>query len=261
MPPIPSRSPSAIGAKLSALVVVLGFSPPAKADMLLVENASFENTIGQSVFNEFTFGTPFGWQRYDPSSIIGPGVVLGTLHPNGVDFFNTLAPDGSRVAILFNSARQGDGEYGIQQTLAAALQANTHYELSVEVGNIASGTDTSGTFFDLSEFPGYRIDLLAGGTVIASDTNSLTISEGQFATANVSFTSGATHAQLGQNLAIRLVNLNVIPPGFTQMTSPDLEVDFDRVALQATSAVPEPGSLTLLSLLVLGWSVQRYRLE
>lgn len=228
--------------------LVVGASTLALAAPLTVVNHGFEDTSGQTVFNEFTFGTPAGWQLYDPFGVEPDGgTFVGTLLPNGVEFFNSTAPEGQRVAILFNSGREGEGEYGFVQTLAETLQANTAYELTVEVGNIASGTATNGDFFNLDEFPGYRVDLLAGGTVIASDVNSLVIPEGEFATSTVSFTTGAADALLGQQLGIRLVNLNVIPAGFTQGTSPDLEVDFDDVALDAT-AVPEPGTLLLMAL-------------
>lgn len=218
----------------------------ASADMVTIINSGFEDTTGQTTFNEFTFGTPVGWELYNPDGLLpAAGVFTGTLLPNGTDFFNDVAPEGDRVAIFFNSAGQGDGEYGFQQTLSATLEANTHYTLTVEVGNIASGFATNGTFFNLDEFPGYRIDLLAGNQIVAQDLNSLNIAEAEFETATVSFTTGATHAQLGEALGIRLVNLNAIPAGFTQATSPDLEVDFDQVQLSAV-AVPEPGMLPIL---------------
>ncbi|MEZ6148276.1 MAG: PEP-CTERM sorting domain-containing protein [Planctomycetaceae bacterium] len=230
-----------------ALFALVFSAQTARADLITITNAGFEDTSGQTVFNEFTFGTPAGWSLYDPNSIEpDPGTFVGTLQPNGTDFFNSTAPEGNRVAILFNSGREGEGEYGFEQTLAATLQANTDYSLSVEVGNIASGFAQNGTFFNLDEFPGYRVELLAGGVVIAQDNNSLTIAEGEFATSTVNFSVGGAHAQLGQTLGIRLVNLNVIPAGFTQGTSPDLEVDFDNVTLNATS-VPEPATLWLMS--------------
>ena len=190
-----------------------------------------------------------GWTIYDPDGAIGGGFFTGTLEPNGVDFFNGPAPEGDKVAILFNSAGQGTGEYGYEQTLGSVLTANTLYTLSVEVGNIASGFAQDGTFFDLSEFPGYRVDLLAGGQVIASDLNSLAIAEAEFETATVQFQSGSAHALLGQALGIRLVNLNQIPAGFTQQTSPDLEVDFDNVRLDAV-AIPEPASVIFTAALL-----------
>lgn len=220
-----------------------------QGDEVAIINGGFEDTTGQTVFNEFTFGTPVGWTIYDPNDIHpDAGIFPGTLQPNGVDFFDTTAPEGDLVGILFNSSREGEGEYGFEQTLVDTLALNTDYSLSVEVGNIASGFATNGTFFNLDEFPGYRVDLLAGGVVIASDLNSLNIPEAEFATATVNFSTGDFHALEGQSLGIRLTNLNVIPNGFTQETSPDLEVDFDDVRLFATASVPEPNTLGLLGL-------------
>jgi hypothetical protein len=120
------------------------------------------------------------------------------------------------------------------------LQANTRYTLEVEIGNIASGTALNGQFFNLDGFPGYRVDLLAGGVVIASDNNSLAgnILEGEWGTSLLSFETNSSHLQLGQTLGIRLVNLNVVDPS---APFADLEVDFDHVRLSAI-AVPEPSS-------------------
>jgi hypothetical protein len=154
------------------------------------------------------------------------------------------APEGQRVAIAFNNSYAGAGnEYGLQQTLGDTLQANTSYTLNVLVGNIASGWSVSDDFFDLSGFPGYRIDLMAGNTVMASDSNLLasSIMEGQWGQSTVSFATGGAHAALGQNLRIRLVNLNVIDPSFPEA---DREVDFDNVMLSAV-AVPEPATTAL----------------
>ncbi len=228
------------------MIVLAGLAAHTHATDIAILNPGFEDVSGQVVFNEFTFGEPAGWDLHDPGGVIPDSEVFtGTLEPNGVDFFNATAPEGVKVSILFNSGREGDGEYGYVQTLTDTLQADTIYTLTVEVGNIASGIDRIGRFFNLDEFPGYRVDLLAGGVVIAQDDNSLVIPEAEFDTSIVSILIGGAHAQLGQNLGIRLVNLNVIPDGFTQQTSPDLEVDFDDVALSST-VVPEPSSALLL---------------
>jgi len=245
----------------ATLIFSGSLAPQAEAELIPVVNAGFEDVSGQASFNEFTFGTPAGWTLYDPDNVIpNPGVFTGTLLPNGVDFFNATAPEGNLVSILFNSDSEGEGEYGFEQTLGTTLQANTDYVLSVEVGNIASGVATNGQFFNLDEFPGYRVELLAGGLMIAEDVNSLIIPEGEFATSTVSLSVGADHPLLGQELGIRLVNLNVIPAGFTQMTSPDLEVDFDNVILTANAnAVPEPSSMLLVGMGVLGFALLRRR--
>jgi len=197
--------------------------------------------------NEFTFGALSGWDLYDPGNITsngdGPAFFIGTLTPTAPVFLTTGAAEGARVGIAFNrAATGGTGEYGLEQTLSTNLQANTTYTLDVEIGNIASGTAQSNEFFNLDGFPGYRVDILAGGVVVAQDLNALagTIPEGEFSTSTVMFTTGATHAQLGQALQIRLVNLNVVDAAFPLA---DLEVDFDNVRFDATlAAVPEPST-------------------
>lgn len=234
-----------------AAVAALSFSfaiQAAKAIPISVTNAGFEDVSGQSTFNELTFGTPTGWNLHDPNGIIpDTDVFTGTLLPNGTDFFNSVAPEGDRGALLFDRSRRDEGEYGYVQTLSDTLQANTRYTLSVAVGNIASGNAESGEFFDLSGFPGYRIDLLGGRDVIAQDLNSLVIAEGEFLISENIFETGSANAEIGQALGIRLVNLNVTPGGLGSI--PDLEVDFDDVNLDATALrVSEPGGLALFGL-------------
>lgn len=233
------------------VLALLGGLPAAvQSAPLAIVNAGFEDTSGQSTFNEFTFGTPVGWGIHDPNGLIhDPDIFPGTLQPNGVEFFNSAAPEGSRVGILFNRGQRDAGEYGFFQTLGDTLQANTRYELNVEVGNIGSGTAVSGEFFDLSGFPGYRIDLLAGNSVIAQDLNSLLIPEAEFLTATLKVDIGAFHANLGEALGIRLVNLNVTPGGGDPENPPDLEVDFDDVRLDATAlAIRAPASMSIFAL-------------
>lgn len=246
---------------LSAMVITsFAFAvPPAEAVPIAVVNGGFEDTSGQSEFNEFTFGTPAGWDLHDPENIISdPDVFVGTLRPNGTDFFNDVAPEGDRVALLFNRGQRDQGEYGYFQTLGDTLQANTRYTLRVAVGNIASGTAESNEVFDLNGFPGYRIDLLAGGLAIASDLDSLSIEEGEFLVSELVFDTGAADPELGLNLGIRLVNLNVTPDNLADIT--DLEVDLDDVTLDATAlAVSEPGSVALfgIGLFALAWQSRR----
>lgn len=229
---------------------------------LTVVNPGFEDISGETVYNEFTFGPQPGWSLYDPFSITSGGegatYYLGTLNPslngspgNYVNFPDG-APEGVRVGIAFSfHGSGGQGEWGFIQTLTDTLQAHTHYNLSVQIGNIASGVALDSTPYNLNGFPGYRVDLLAGSTVLASDNNSLagSIPEGEFALSTISFSTGASHPQLGQSLAIRLVNLNLDDlPGETQ----DLEVDFDSVSLTAT-AIPEPATTAaVLALAALG---------
>ncbi|HMP02863.1 MAG TPA: hypothetical protein PKD86_02465 [Gemmatales bacterium] len=246
-------------ARAGALALALACSATghaAAADPITIVNAGFEDTTGGIPFNEFTFGAPFGWSLYDPFNITGGGTGpvywVGTLQPTPPTFFTTGAPEGTRVGIAFNFFGSGNqGEYGLEQTLTDVLLPNSLYTLTVEIGNIASGTALNGDFFNLDGFPGYRVDLLAGGVVLASDNNSLAglIPEGEFVTSSFAFETGGFHPQLGQALGIRLVNLNVVDSAFPLA---DLEVDFDDVRLTVT-AIPEPTTLALLSVTGLYW--------
>ncbi|TWU03856.1 hypothetical protein [Neorhodopirellula pilleata] len=239
-----------------ALAVLGGVTSSIQAAPVTVINPGFEDISGESTFNEFTFGPLNGWDLYDPNGITNGGAgntyFIGTLRPTAPTYFTAGAPEGQRVGIAFNfEGSGGNGEYGMSQTLTETLQANTRYTLQVDIGNIASGTGLNGDFFNLDGFPGYRVDLLAGGVLLAQDNNSLSglIGEGDFSLSSFSFQTGATHAQLGQSLEIRLVNLNQIDAAFP---AADLEVDFDNVRLSATS-VPEPSSFGWLAIAFAAW--------
>ncbi len=233
---------------------------------LAVVNPGFEDIGGETVVNEFTFGPLSGWGLYeDPPSHVaggtGPTYFLGTLTPFEQDpignpgvfvNFPAGALEGQRVGIAFNFfGSGGEGEWGFVQLLADTLQPNTQYTLEVGIGNIASGTSMSGQDFPLDGFPGYRVDLLAGGVAVASDNNSLagTIPEGEFRLSTVSLTTDDSHPQLGATLAIRLVSLNAVDPAFP---ASDLEVDFDDVRLDATPVIAVPTlHMPLLGILAL----------
>lgn len=186
----------------------------------------------------FTVVQPAGWTVYDPGGIQGGNDVVGVLDPTGSKFFPGGAPEGIRVALTFLAEQVGQSPMGLTQVLTETLQPNTTYVLTVQVGDIESGTgarpcDVFG-FFDLDGFPGYQVQLLAGGVVIAQDDNTLaaTLQDGQFALSTVQAVIGGAHPQLGQPLEIRLINLNI--PGTAE--APGIEVDFDDVMLTATPA-------------------------
>lgn len=245
-PPIVLRRAVVLVASLFLASAEIGEAAP-----VTVVNPGFEDISGETQQNEFTFGPLNGWDLYDPGAITAGGAgatyYIGTLTPFEPDpignpgvyaNFPAGAAEGQRVGIAFNFfGSGGGGEYGMEQTLAETLAANTTYTLEVEIGNIDSATAVSGQFFELSGFPGYRVELLAGGQVLAQDANSLagSIPDGEFGTSTIVFASGASHPQLGQPLAIRLVNLNVVDPSFP---ASDLEVDFDDIRLDATGAPP-----------------------
>ena len=237
-------------------VLLLSCPSAAFAVPLDVINPGFEDITGEAPFNEFTFGPLNGWDLYDPNGITSGGMggtyFIGTLTPFEPDpignpgvfaNFPDGAAEGQRVGIAFNfQGSDGQGEYGFEQVLNEPLQANTLYTLQVEIGNIDSATAMNEQFFPLSGFPGYRVDLFTVGPGgvrenLDSDNNSLAgaIPDGEFATSMITFGTGAEHPQLGQDLGIRLVNLNEIDPLFPLS---DIEVDFDDVRLDAAPLTP-----------------------
>lgn len=229
---------------------ILSLAIPASAQVIPIINPGFETNVITP--GAFVVLDPTGWNRYDPFGIINQNAnSVGVIRPQpGIEYFPGGTPEGVNAALVFLANNAGT-EAGLQQTLTSSLVGNTRYTLTVGIGNIASGTSLPGSsggpgvFFNLNGFPGYRIDLLAGGSVIASDNNSIgnTIPEGEFRTSTLVFNSPFNHPQIGQNLGIRLVNLN--QPGTFQV--PNIEVDFDDVRLLAV-AVPEPATWMLIGI-------------
>lgn len=239
---------------LVTLAVALGAST-AQAAPVAIANAGFESNA--TTDGAFTVLVPDSWQVYDPGAVIDQNAnAVGVIRPNVVNpYFPGGAPEGAQAALVFLSGR--DGEAGLQQTLADTLQPGTFYTLTVAVGNIASGTslpgsaDGGGQFYNLAGFPGYRIELLAGGVVLASDSVSAgLIPEGEWRDAELGFDGSLAPASWGQALSIRLVNRDLA--GTAQ--APAIEVDFDNVRLSAQT-VPEPGTLSmwLAGLALMGW--------
>lgn len=206
---------------------------------LNVVNPGFEaSQIGTGLFS---LGVPAGWSTYDPTGRLNMSYdSVGILNARGgTSFYPAGVPGGQNAALVF-LGRNLTGAAGLQQTLVDVLQANTQYTLSVRVGNIGSGTSLPGApdggnvVYNLNGFPGYRIELLAGNTVLTQDNNSLgaLIPEGQFMLSSLVLDSRTFPALIGQRLTIRLINLDL--PGTQQL--PGVEVNFDDVRL-STSAV------------------------
>ena len=244
--------PHSLPIALSSLsCLALGLTvPAAHATAVAITNPGFESQFVNDGF--VVLGTPTGWSIYNPENIDQNGDAVGLINPTGTAHFPGGAAEGRNASVVFMGG-SATGEAGFFQTLGDTLQAGLRYTLEVEVGNIASGTANFG-FFDLDGFPGYRIDLLAGSTVIASDNNTLSIPEGEFRTSTLQVDIDESHAALGGLLGIRLVNLNI--PGTAE--DPGIEVNFDDARLSAV-IVPEPGSGSLLLAGTALWTVRRIR--
>lgn len=199
---------------------------PDPGGPLVVVNPGFEaDAVADGDYDDTI--VPAGWTKYDPQNIIGQDYnSLGVLNPTGTVLYPGGAPEGSNVALVFLWREQtNDMPAGYVQQLADDLQANTQYTLRVKVGNIAP---TGNVPYDLAGFPGYRVELLAGGDVLAADDDSLAPTDGTFLQSEVVFTTGDDDAALGTPLAIRLINLNKGGAG--------IEVNFDDVELHAAPA-------------------------
>jgi hypothetical protein len=154
----------------------------------------------------------------------------GTFNPSTGNYPNDV-PEGNNVGNVFLVNEIGSGRAGLSQTLDTLLAANTRYTLSVEVGNPTGDDPVPGITF--GGFPGYQIELLAGGQVLEIDNNSLEIAEGTFSTSTVTYTTSATDLLLGKPLEVRLINL---------LQGPGIEVDFDNVRLTAQPLAVANGS-------------------
>ncbi|MBS1728524.1 MAG: PEP-CTERM sorting domain-containing protein [Armatimonadetes bacterium] len=225
--------------KLALVTGSLGLCGSALASPVTIVNPSFEDNFASDW--SYPSLVPNGWTVIDPNGIIGGGDLTGVVNPTGSTFFNSGVPDGRNAAYIYLSEQIGQGPVSLSQTLTATLQANTHYHFQVGVGNIAAGFSSDGNnYFDLTEFPGYMVQVLANGVVLAEDNNSLAIPDGEFGTSVLDFDTGASDPQLGQAIEIRLTNLNMR----SSAQHPGVEVDFDMAQMDA-SPVPEPGTFAV----------------
>lgn len=210
--------------QIVTLCTLSAFACAAQATPIPVANHSFEApAIPAGTFA--TTAPPPGWTGYGPLNY--GARTIGVLHPATTTLYAVPPPHGVNTGVVFLMDDQSNQlffarrEAGLQQTFTEGLRTGRRYTLTVEVGNIAN--DVAAPFL-FGGFPGYRVELQAGGVVIAADANTLLPAEGRFVTSRVQVDIGATHPQAGLPLRIRLVNLNA---------APGIEVNFDDVRLES----------------------------
>lgn len=199
---------------------------------ITITNPGFELPVVEEGLYE---QAPTGWSAYN-------GAVLGSTvyaYNPSIDDFATEAPEGSNVAGVLTLLANGV-EKGLSQTLSTTFNEGDAYQLTVKVGY--------SNYFAVN--PGYKVQLLAGGTVIAEDDNSLSPAFGQFVTSTLNYVyDPADSGLVNQALQIRLIN-----KGLDDIQN---EVAFDDVQLSVVLANPEvnaggpyylPNSTTSLSL-------------
>lgn len=185
-----------------------------RAASITILNPSFESpTLNQGIFNyainNWTLTNGSSWQ----------GTFRPTIGPNL--HFTQAVPNGSQTAYSNGGT--------ISQTLTATLQANTQYTLGAFVGRRVG-----------TAFPGYRIELWAGTTLLASN-GSVTPAAGTFAPVTVNYTSGSSGSLIGQLLEIRLIS----------SIGTNAQTNFDQITLNATP-IPTPEPSAILGLLGFG---------
>ncbi|OYY95515.1 MAG: hypothetical protein B7Y41_03160 [Hydrogenophilales bacterium 28-61-23] len=194
--------------------LTLAASLSANAAPVSITNHSFESTVLADGINGVGI---VGWINSTG------GAFNPRIGPTG--HFTNPIPDGNNTAWL-------NGGGATQTLISTLLTANTAYTLMVEVGDRRDNV-----------FPGYQVALLAGNTVLASES-SLQPNDG-FLTSTVNYTALAGNPLLGTALTIRL-------------TANGTQVNFDNVRLDV-SPVPEPETyaLMLAGLGLVGFAARR----
>jgi hypothetical protein len=218
------RSPA-----LAPIALLLTAAVPASHGASIpVSNASFEDPA-QSAMGTFASLTPPGWSIDDPGGITGADTDFGVWWPFGFFDYANGAPDGIQCGIVFLDLPPGSGVAGLRQALPATLAPDTRYTFEVYIGDPTDDSDPL-----LAGFPGFRVELLAGGNLVLADDDSTT-QEGQFRLSRTTLPIGSAHPGLGRPLEIRLLNRNAVAGA---------EVDFDLVAVDATPGAIESYAFT-----------------
>jgi hypothetical protein len=189
--------------------------PATVTTAVAITNPGFETPVLADGGYTVDFTNCPGWSNVDAQTSGGvwnPGLV-------GYTGYGGNAPEGQNVAYVNSS--------GIKQVLTKTFAVDTTYTLTVKVGNNADPGLT---------WTGYKVQLLAGETVIAEDNNTLTPAVNTFETSTVTYTyDPCDSALLGQALQIRLLCLGE-----------GGEADFDDVQLTAEAPTPVPYVVTLV---------------
>lgn len=196
-------------------------SKSAIAASVSIVNPSFESfALADGTFTNNGVGlSGFGWS-------VSAGPFVGVFNPSS-EF--TSIPDGQNTAYSHGPL--------IAQILSSTLTANTRYSLQVSVGDANN-----------IGFGGYSVQLVAGGSVLAEDNNTLLPPDGGFVTSSVAFTALSGDPRIGLALEIRLLTFS----------SDATETNFDNVRLDA-SPVPESRPALLLGLGLTALAVFRLR--
>ena len=195
-------------------LLVTWLVPAAQAQPLEIQNPGFEAVeLADDEFLAGQLGGAPGWEGTNNNA-------WGAWNPP-VDAYPDEAPEGSNIGFLYQNPDLGS--VAMSHDLSDTLQPEATYTLSLFVGNPqAYFSELYNFFFDLEGFPSYRVELLAGGVVLAADDNTLLPEEGTFERTSITYSVPSDDPLVGEPLSIRLINFNDLP-GY--------QVDFDDVQL------------------------------
>ena len=208
------------GFLLSTIVVVsLLFASNAGATPITIVNPGFE--LPSMADGGFNVNIITGWTVSGSSGVFNPTVAQ-------------LPPPTEGVQTAYINLGN------ITQVLAATLLPDTVYTLSAD---FLARTDCC-------VWPGSELDLIAGGTVVASAFIAPgALAPGGIQASTVSFLAAAGNPLLGQQLQVRVANTN----GAVQLNVDNVQLD----AASRNSNVPEPASLLLVGSAVGAWMARR----
>ena len=164
----------------AALAVALGFAGTAQAASISIDNDDFDTQVlGE---NGATLGVITDWTV----SVAGNG---GLFNPTADEY----SVDHTTIG---NVAWSRDGSVISQVLTGETLTAGTKYTLTAKVGFRNDNSPPP--------FPGYKVQLWAGGTLLVEDDNSTPPAADTFITSTVMYQAFGNDPNLGDTLEIRL---------------------------------------------------------
>jgi hypothetical protein len=184
--------------------------PPA------VTNGSFSEPGGIAADGFDVIGEPW---------VVDDAGLIETWNPEDPISYNGK-PGGPNVAHIASNYEANGTPFGISQVLNETFAENASYTLTVRVGRS-----------HLYDWPGYRVELWAGTTLLAfdDDTISSVPVAGKFGTSRLDYEAGTiTGIAAGTPLEIRLLSRNV---DVENVAAPEYDwaVDFDNVGFRSSA--------------------------
>lgn len=228
---------------MSALRTFLSPGPPPPSDSIVVANASFELPPLADGALASGPGTIANW-RFEATAATYSGIFdppAGSYAEAAGDG-TPIGADGQNVAFLFNNGGPSES-VTLRQTMSAVVAPSSEYVLRVAIGRFLPGQP-----YAFSTWGGFRMEILAGDTVIASAANTVSPATGTFTDAELRVVTDTIPAvSLGRPLGVRFALGGTEAPRSThfdrvRLTRRDLTLDAPPIPHARTwaRAVPNP---------------------